>query len=177
MQEKELIERSRQGDEEAFGELMHLYEKKIYHLCYQIIHDEELAQDLTQETFVHAYQHLDSFRMESLFYTWLYKIARNLSLNLLRKKKHIELELKEEWLIPEKSPSKESSEEWNAALEEALKTLSSKQRVVFEMFDIQKMSHKEIAAQLNISPGTVRSRLFYARKNIRTYLTDIEQIG
>jgi len=167
MQEKELIEKCKKGDEEAFSTLMHLHEGKIFQVCLQIIKDEEIAQDLTQEAFVHAFQHLDSFKMHSTFYTWLYRIAKNLSLNLLRKKHLQEQELKEELTS---APVPQEEEELSQRMQEALEQLPLKQRLVFELFDLQKVPQKEIAAQLNISPGTVRSRLFYARRKMRRLL-------
>lgn len=168
MLEKELVERSKKGDEEAFAELMHTYEGKIYQQCLGIIKDEELAKDVTQETFVHAYQHLSTFRMESQFYTWIYRIAKNLSLNLLRKRKHREQELKEELFVIPVSPEAEPiKEEIKVRMFKALKELPEKQRIVIELFDIQNLSIKEIATQLKIPSGTVRSRLFYARKKMR----------
>lgn len=171
MDENEWIQRSQQGDEEAFTALVHCYQDKIYHQCLYLIKDEELAQDLTQETFLHAFQHLATFRKESSFYTWLYRIARNLCLNFLRKRKHLEQELKEETIAAvEYQEEHPIDEAFQAALQEAIERLPPKQRVVFELFDLQKLPHKEIAAQLNVSTGTVRSRLYYARKKIREFL-------
>ncbi|NGX54441.1 MAG: ECF RNA polymerase sigma factor SigW [Chlamydiae bacterium] len=172
MGEKELIERSQKGDEEAFSELMGLYQPKIFQHCLGIVKDEEIAQDLTQETFLHAYQHLDTFHGRSRFYTWIYRIAHNLSLNFLKKTHRTqEFEFKEE-LLPAGLISEDQleNEEFNQALQAALQTLPPKQRIVFEMYDLQHIPHKEIAVKLDISPGTVRSRLYYARRKLRPLL-------
>ena len=83
--EKGLIQKSLRGDESAYALLIRPYKKRIYFLCLQIVHDHERAEDLTQETFIHAYRHLSQFREEARFYTWLYRIAINLSINYLRK--------------------------------------------------------------------------------------------
>ena len=166
MQEKELVLKARAGDEEAFASLVSLYRAKIFQHCLGIVKDEELAEDLVQETFIHAFTHLDTFRMQSTFYTWVYRIAHNLSLNFLKKdKRGRERELKEEIFVTELKEEVED-DQFNEALQEALKTLPSKQRIVFEMFYLEHIPHKEIAARLDIPPGTVRSRLFNARKNL-----------
>ena len=174
MGEKELVERSQRGDESAFNELVGLYRMKIFNHCLGIVKDEEMAQDLTQETFLQAYQHLDTFRGKSRFYTWVYRIAHNLSLNALKKTRHLkESELKEEILAGKEVWDEQLGEaEFDQALQVALQRLPPKQRVVFEMFDVQRIPHKEIAAQLGISPGTVRSRLHYARQQHRTLLKE-----
>lgn len=167
MNEKELIEKSQNGDEGAFKELFDLYRGKIFNLCIGLVKDEGIANDLTQETFVNAYQHLNSFRQEASFYTWSYHIARNLSLNYLKKKGRIhEEELHEERIISPQLPDKELQD----TIREGLTTLNPKHRVVFEYYELQKMSHKEIAALLDVPVGTVRSRLHYARKKMRTFL-------
>lgn len=170
MQEKELIIKARAGDEEAFASLVSLYRAKIFQHCLSIVKDEEIAQDLVQETLIHAFRHLDTFRMQSSFYTWLYRIAHNLSLNYLKKDKRAkERELKEEIFL---TAAKEEVEEDNfdTKLREILKDLPPKQRIVVEMYYLEHIPQKEIAARLNIPPGTVRSRLFNARKKISTSL-------
>lgn len=167
MNEKELIVRSQKGDEGAFKELFDLYKGKIFNLCIGIVKDEGIANDLTQETFVNAYQHLDTFRQEASFYTWSYHIARNLSLNYIKKKGQVF----EEPLQEEKfSSSPIADKEIQEMIKEGLATLNPKHRLIFECYELQKMSHKEIAALLDISVGTSRSRLHYARKKMRTFL-------
>src|SRR5271156_6600588 len=101
MDEKELIEKSLKGEEGAFDALVQQNQAAVYRHCLRIVKDEELAQDLTQETFVHAFQHLSSFRMHSRFSTWLWRIAHNLSLNYIKRERHINQEFKEE-LLPAK---------------------------------------------------------------------------
>src|ERR1700722_12333592 len=123
MNEKEWVKRSREGDEEAFRYLFESARPKIFALCLKMTHDEKLAEDLTQETFLHAFHHLDSFRQEALFSTWAYRIARNLTLNHLKKKKGIqEEEFHEETMLPKKEKLFEQ-EGLKEAIEEGLKTL------------------------------------------------------
>jgi len=170
MREKNLIEKCLHGDEDSFKILMQSYEQRIFFACLQIVKDEQLAHDLTQETFLHAYQHLSSFRQESSFYTWIYRIGRNLSLNALKKIKNPTQEYREDLHASKFSLPEKHSEEFDQLIQEGLKTLPFKQRQVFELFDLQNFSHKEIAAKLNIPPGTVRSRLYYARKKMQEFL-------
>lgn len=165
MQEKELIKLSLEGDEKAFEELIVPYKGELLRHCFSIVHDEEIAQDLTQETLLKVYQHLQDFRSEARFSTWLWRIAHNLSLNYLKKHPPLESEFKEELFVPEKRS--EVDEELLEKAREALATLPFKHRIVFEMYFQQKIPQKEIAAKLGIPHGTVRSRLHYARKKLK----------
>jgi RNA polymerase sigma-70 factor (ECF subfamily) len=169
--EKELIQRSLKGEEGAFDQLVHAHRAGVFRHCLQMLKDEAIAQDMTQETFVHAFQHLSSFRMEAKFSTWLWRIAHNLSLNYLKKHPHLEEEFHEELLYPQKFLKVvEIDEEKMQQIASALRLLSPKQRIVFEMYALQHIPQKQIAVQLGISHGTVRSRLYYARKKIRDYV-------
>jgi RNA polymerase sigma-70 factor, ECF subfamily len=173
MDEREHIKKSLQGDEEAFKLLVQQNHELVFRHCLKIVKNEEAAKDLTQETFVHAYQHLHEFRMEARFSTWLWRIAHNLSLNALRKSSHLEKEYKEEIARPSFFTPEEENEELMQKIKHVMSQLPEKQRVVFELYDLQHMPQKEIAAKLGISYGTVRSRLFYARKKIRQFLKSV----
>lgn len=166
MQEDELIDKSLKGDREAMDLLVRENWSRVYHHCLRIVQDESIAEDLTQETFVHAFQHLDSFQRRAKFSTWVWRIAHNLSLNYLKKKSREEQPLKEEILPSEEG---EDEREFYQQVEEAMQTLDEKHRIVFELYDLKHIPQKEIAAQLNIPHGTVRSRLHYARLKIREY--------
>lgn len=160
MNEKEWIVKCQQGDAEAFNTLVRCYESKVIALCYQFVKEEEIAKDLAQEAFLKAFQNISSFRGQSLFYTWLYRITSNLCTDYLKKKK--KTFLYQENYNPQYSSSEES------LLQEFLPHLPRKQREVIEM-SLQ-FSQKEIARKLNIPYGTVRSRLHYAKKKIRDRL-------
>lgn len=167
MREEKLIEQSKRGDERAFALLMKKYEEKIRKLCFSIVKDEQSAEDITQEVFLHAFQKMSTFEGRAQFYTWLYRIAHNASLNFLKKRKRLkESELKEEL---SKAPAKESVEEIEIeeALFKAMNFLSPKQRVVFELYILHKLSQKNIAEVLHVPEGTIRSRLHYARQKIK----------
>lgn len=167
MNEKELIERSCQGDAEAFKELIDPLRKKIFYLCFSIVKDEKSAEDLVQEAFVRAYHSLSTFEGKSGFYTWVNHIARNLSLNYLKKRKKHTLEVLHEGMIAAPPVKEEQTSDLQEYLESSLALLEEKQRLVFKYFEIDRLSIKEIAALLDIPTGTVRSRLYYARKKIR----------
>lgn len=169
MDEKELIKLSLQGDEKAFSSLMLLHQEMVFRHCLSIVKDEEIAQDLKQEAFLHAYQHLNTFRMEAKFSTWIWRIAHNLCLNYLKKRRLTELPYKEE-LLSEPPARKEIDPEMMQKIHEGLNTLAQEHRIVFEMYELQGMPQKQIAAQLNVPYGTVRSRLHYARKKLRDFL-------
>lgn len=166
MSEKELIEKSLKGDKEAMDLLVRENWDRVYHHCLRIVLDESMAEDLAQETFLHAFSHLSTFQHRARFSTWVWRIAHNLSLNYLKKKHRSEQPLKEE-IIPGQVFEEEKA--FYSQVEEALKTLDEKHRIVFELYDLKHIPQKEIAAQLNIPHGTVRSRLHYARLKIREY--------
>ena len=172
MDERELIQKSVGGDEEAFAKLLSLHRGMVFRHCLSVVHDQEIAEDLTMETFVHAYQHLQGFRMEARFSTWLWRISHNLSLNYLKKHRVIEQEFREELLSPQLLAHEEFDEERMLKIHEALETLSPKHRIVFEMYDLKHIPQKQIAAELGISHGTVRSRIHYARQKIRQFLKE-----
>ena len=173
MDERELIQKSIEGDETAFTELMTVHKGMVFRHCLSVVHDQEIAEDLTQETFVHAYQHLTGFRMEARFSTWLWRISHNLSLNHLKKQHGVEQEFREELLLPPRFLApEEAGEERILKIREAMKFLSIKHRIVFEMYDLQHIPQKQIAAELGISYGTVRSRIHYARQKIRKLLEE-----
>jgi len=184
LDEKSLILQSQKGDETAYSELVRRYPRKIFFLCNQLLRDQELAEDITQETFIQAYRHLSHFKMQSRFYTWIYRIAINLCINLMRKK-HAQrtggylsdlsymTEAGHAYLEKMQKTS-ESIEvrELHEAIEKGLKTLSPIHREVLVMFDMEGMSHSEIARRLHTNPGTVRSRLHYARRQMQDFLKE-----
>ncbi|MCB1180489.1 MAG: RNA polymerase sigma factor [Chlamydiia bacterium] len=168
--EKQLLLSAQKGDEKAFTSLMTCYRPGIYHLCYGIIHDQELAEDLTQETFLHAFHHLHEFRGEAKFYTWLYAIAKNCSLNVLKKREREENKIKKirgkehQRLLRLFSAKGENLEEIKEFIEEKLSNLSLAHQTVFRMYVFEGKSHRDISQKLNIPYGTSRSRLHYAKR-------------
>lgn len=169
MDEEKLIEKSLEGDRVAMDELVRIHWDLVYHQCLRIVQDETVAKDVAQETFMRAFQHLSSFQSKARFSTWIWRIAHNLSLNYLKKQRRREVPLNEEVL-----PFKETHEDTDFVkqVEEAMKTLDEKHRIVFQLYDMEHLPQKEIAARLNIPHGTVRSRLHYARQIIREYFKE-----
>lgn len=183
--DQDLVERAQKGDTRAFDALILKYGDKLYGLVYNMTSHKEDTHDLLQEIFARAYQSLRSFRGNSTFYTWIYQIAVNLTLNFLKKRKRrtglslndLDSSVQQDpGLIDsthEANPEKQTNlNELQIKLNEAMQKLSEAHRMVVTMFDIQGMSHGEIAAVLKTSEGTVRSRLHYAHLQLQSYLQD-----
>lgn len=162
MQDDELIQKSLQGDDEAFGELVKKYSPNVFQHCFSMVKDVEIAQDLTQETFLRIFKNLGSFHHRARFSTWIWRIAHNVTLNYLKKKRPTEEKFIEE-IMGEKTEDREKLVD----MTEELNRLSPKHRLVMQMYYQENLSQKEIAAKLNIPCGTVRSRLHYARGRIK----------
>lgn len=165
--ENELIEKSLGRDELSFAQLLNPYQERIYQHILGIVKDTMIAEDIQQDTFLTAYQKLSSFHKNSSFYTWLYRIAHNKALNALKKQKKYSRDVifKENYIPLEKT--KELFDE--EVIANALNHLPEKQRQVCELYFMKKIPLKQIAYQLNVPPGTVRSRLHYAKKKLKTW--------
>lgn len=183
--DRDLVVRARARDMAAYDELIRRYQRKIYQLVYNMTSNREDAEDLTQDVFVKAYSALEHFKGDSSFYTWVYRIAVNRTINYLKKRKrNAALSLDDMDQAVERDPdyvelrSRESPvrdatlSELQKKLNEALQTLSEKHRTVVVLHDIQGLQHDEIGRMLGCSEGTVRSRLFYARQELQKQLTE-----
>jgi RNA polymerase sigma-70 factor (ECF subfamily) len=183
--EKALVRQAREGDLEAYDQLMRCYQERIYATIYHMTANHEDANDLAQESFIKAFQALKSFKGDSSFYTWLYRIAVNKTINFLKRRKdriHLSLnnlDLNAEHdpdlmaLISDKTPRREAGlAELQEKLNAALLKLSESHRLVVVLHDVQGLSHDEIAKVMNCNIGTVRSRLFYARQQLQAWLSD-----
>jgi len=183
--ERDLVARVRQGDLAAYDELVRLYQERIYATIYHMTSNHEDANDLAQETFIKAFQAIKSFKGGSSFYTWLYRIAVNKTINFLKQRRHRvqmslnDLDFQAEHdpdlvaLISDKTPRRDVDlGELQEKLNTALQKLSEVHRLVVTLHDIQGLSHEEIAAVIGCNIGTVRSRLFYARQQLQAYLSD-----
>lgn len=183
-EEQGLVERARAGDPAAFTSLVNRYERKIYRLAKHITQNDEDAEDVLQESFMKAYSNLESFQMQSKFYTWLVRIAVNESLMKLRKRKSdrtVSLDepheteedtVTREIAVWEDDPEKRySREELREILEKAVDSLKPAFRTVFVLRDIEELSTEETAEALGISVPAVKSRLLRARLQLRERLT------
>ena len=161
------------------------YGDKLFGLVYSMTSHKEDTHDLLQEIFSNAYQALPRFQGKSAFYTWIYQIATNRTLNFLKKSKNrqtssingMEFALHQDPALIDNTndanPEKQSSiNELQKRLNEAMMKLSDPHRMVVSLFDIQGMSHKEIAEILKTSEGTIRSRLHYAHLQLQSELQD-----
>jgi RNA polymerase sigma-70 factor, ECF subfamily len=179
-----LVAQAKAGDQNAFAELVTHYERKIYRLAKNITRNDEDAEDVLQDAFFKAYEHLDSFKGDSKFYTWIVRIAVNEALMRLRKRKTDRtvpldepVELGEETVareiaVWEDNPEQRySKEEWRHILDEAVEGLKPDFRTVFVLRDIEELSTEETAESLGISVPAVKSRLLRARLALRETLT------
>jgi RNA polymerase sigma-70 factor (ECF subfamily) len=183
--EQDLVRRARRGNLAAFDELVRRYQERIYATIYHMTSNHEDANDLAQETFIKAFQALNSFKGGSSFYTWIYRIAVNKTINFLKQRKHRtqmslnDLDLHAEndpdlvALISDKTPRRDLNlAELQERLNEAMQKLSEVHRLAVTLHDIQGVPHEEIARIMDCNIGTVRSRLFYARQQLQGYLSD-----
>lgn len=189
--DEELVARTQAGDPEAFDALVLRYTPRIYGLVYNMTSNREDTDDLLQEIFAKAFRSIRGFRQQSRFHTWLHTIAVNMTINFLKKRgrRHtLSLDDVDNGVQndPEFLQATASSDpirelglaELQKKLNEAMQKLSNDHRAVVTMFDIQGMPHAEIAKILKVSEGTVRSRLFYAHRQLQNYLKEfISQQG
>jgi RNA polymerase sigma factor RpoE len=184
-EEMDLVKRARKGDLGAYDELVRRYQERVYATVYHMTANHEDANDLAQEAFIKAFQALRSFKGGSSFYTWVYRIAVNKTINFLKQRKSRaqmsldDLDFNAEHdpdlvaLISEKTPRREVAlAELQEKLNAAMQKLSEPHRLVVTLHDVQGLSHEEIAKIMDCNIGTVRSRLFYARQQLQAYLSD-----
>lgn len=181
--EKKIIEKVLGGDANAFEELVLKYEKTVYNLALRMVGDRDDASDMTQEAFIKAYGSLSSFRGDSKFSVWIYRITTNVCLDFLRsksRKQQVSLTVSDDdedaqLDIPDPSsdPEQQLMQKMSMqSVEEGLKTLPDKQRQILVMRELGGMSYAEIGKALSLEEGTVKSRIFRARKRLCTFLLD-----
>src|SRR5688500_2999702 len=184
--DRTLVRQAQEGDLSAFDELIRRHQERVYATVYHMTSNHEDANDLTQETFVKAYKALSSFKGDSGFFTWVYRIAVNKTINFLKQKKNRhngfslnDLDFNAEHdpdlvaLVSDKNPRRDTGlTELQEKLNEAMQKLSDVHRLVVTLHDIQGLSHEEIGKIMDCNPGTVRSRLFYARQQLQGSLAD-----
>lgn len=172
------IERTQHGDTQAFNPLVVKYHPRVYNCILRRVKNAETAKDLTQETFIKAFRGLKSFRFESTFYVWLYRIAKNVCTDAFRKEKKehaIEsLHAIDEHLITTTHPSACQDierQELSKMLRNAIDELTPTRKEVFLLYYATELPIKEIAQRLSKSEGTVKSHLRNARFQLQEYLT------
>ena len=179
-----LITECLEGRPSAFGELISRYQDRVYNTVYRLVGNAEDAQDVVQEAFLSAYQSLSSFKGDSLFFTWLYRIAVNTAISLRRKKRSVlpfhaagdEAMLEPADTSDEARPghAMEMAEE-ERRVHDALNRLSPEHRAVLIMKDIEGQKYEDMAEILDVPIGTIRSRLHRARLELRGLLQEQEK--
>jgi RNA polymerase sigma factor (sigma-70 family) len=183
-----LVRRTQSGDTRAFDTLWQKYSPRIYSLVYNMTSNHEDANDLLLEIFSKAYRSINGFRGRSSFYTWIHAIAVNMTINFVKKRgRRVQMSLDDMdanvqndkdflELTATNTPLREVDlSELQKRLNEAMQKLSVEHRAVVTMFDIQGMPHAEIARILGVPEATVRSRLFYAHRQLQNYLEEFRK--
>ena len=179
--EKELVERFQNGEQEVFNELVIKYQGKIYNLVYKYVSNSETAKDLSQEIFIKAFRALPHFKRQSAFYSWLYRIAINLCIDFIRQQKrgqtlsfedlttggNNEMVFNDVSPLP---PDQLETKELGHIIGQAVQQLPPKQQRVFNLRYQDGLQLKEIAAQLDRSEGTIKAHLHHAHKRLQTLL-------
>jgi len=188
LSDQELVNRAKNGDLSAFETLVSRYEQRVFNLAMRMLHNVHDAEDVTQQTFLNALEHLEEFRGDASFATWLYRIATNAALKNLRKKRGLPtVSLEESTELQEERdtiPHPEYLADWRqspqeliqnnevrALIQQALDELDEKHRLVFLLRDVEGLSVKETAQALGISEANVKVRLLRARLQLREKLT------
>ena len=179
MNEKELLLRLQGGDEAAFEALVRLYEKKIYTLCRRMCGNDEDAQEAAQDAFLSLWRSAKSFRGDASFSTWLYRLATNACIDLLRRNQRggervslddeeTTFELVDAAPLPEQALERKETQR---LIEEGLRALPEEYRAILLLREAEGLSYTEIADAMHLELGTVKSRISRGRVLLRNYLT------
>jgi RNA polymerase sigma-70 factor, ECF subfamily len=183
--DSELVKRAQGGDARAFDTLVTRYRGKVYGMCHHLLQNEQDAWDIAQEAFIKAWRALPSFKLDSSFYTWLYRIAHNCSYDWLRKRRiqgdgdfddeiHRDVAAGAE-AVPKGDVRPDhalKNKELGARIKAAIAQLTPEHREVILLREVDGLSYEEIAESTQSQTGTVMSRLFYARKKLQELLKD-----
>lgn len=179
-EEQHLIQEFKNGNDKAFNRLVILYQEKIYWIVRRMIPDHDDANDITQNVFIKAYQSLKQFKGDSSFYTWIYRIAINLSLNEIRRRKirktfSIEQDESIQLISKDDLPFEAlAKKEQQQVIQKAIDTLPEKQKKVFVLRYYEELPYEEIAKILQTSVGGLKANYFHAVKKIGVYLRNEE---
>ena len=171
--ETELVTRAQNGDRNAFSELVRIHSQGVLNVIYRMCGDMQIAEDAAQETFIQAWLRLQSYRPQASLRNWLYRIAVNTAIDMLRKEKRILPGAVEDMNLMDKEPGPEAlvaSMQRTEAVQVAILSLPDASRAVIVLREFESLSYQEIAEALEIPVGTVMSRLNYARKLLREKL-------
>ncbi len=188
-EDEQLVARAQTGDSAAFDALVVKHSARLYALVYNMTSNHDDTDDLLQDVWAKAYRSIGGFRGKSQFYTWLHSVAANTTLNFLKRRGRrwmMSLDDVDNGILQDKefvelqstsTPVRESDlAEMQQKINEAMMKLTPDHRAVVTMFDIQGMPHADIAKVLGIGEGTVRSRLFYAHKQLQAWLSEFAPV-
>jgi RNA polymerase sigma-70 factor (ECF subfamily) len=191
-EELQLVKRAQDGDQQAFQELVENYQRKVYSICYGMLKHKQDSLDVSQEVFIKVFKYLENFNFNSSFYTWLYRITVNKCIDYIRKQsRRSEVDyddtiqrnnevIGDDNIMPSTlgiQPDRVyGRQELREKMLEALDTLSEKHRTILILREVEGLAYEEMAEVLDISKGTVMSRLYHARRYfqdaIKEYLGD-----
>jgi RNA polymerase sigma-70 factor (ECF subfamily) len=184
--DRELVERCQRGDLDAYGILVGRYRNKVYSLAFSMLRNEQDATDLSQEAFVRGWQGIRHFKKNSSFYTWMYRIATNLVIDVVRRRDRRPTTTFEEGIEPATDPSVQEAPSTNPSpveeaqrkelrgqIDSALLELSPEHRAVIQLREFEGLDYATIAKATGCSIGTVMSRLHYARKHLQKLLKEV----
>ncbi|HMD90359.1 MAG TPA: sigma-70 family RNA polymerase sigma factor [Anaerolineaceae bacterium] len=174
--ETDLVLQSRQGDRNAYGELVRRHYPGVVRVVFRMCSDTTLAEDASQEAFIRAWLNLPSYQLTAPFRSWLYRIAINVALDQLRRKQEESLEEEQVMLVKDTAAGPETSlieKERAAMIQKAMQELPAAARSVLVLREYGELSYQEIAKALDIPIGTVMSRLNYARTRLREVLKGV----
>lgn len=171
-----LVLQTLRGDLDAYGEIVRRHQRSVLNVCYRMLADRRDAEDMTQETFLRAYQRLVSFDASRPFGPWIRRVAANLCLNRLQRSEPVLVPIEEDWEKPEARPDAEperahDDQERLRALRAALLSLPAASRAVIELRHFHDLSYREIARATGFSISDVKTRLFRARKMLARRMT------
>lgn len=169
-----LVRRAAAGDERAYAKLIQAYQARLYNFVRSMVQNDQLAEDITQESFVKAYFSLSKLKEPARFKSWLFRIANNNTLDYLRKKRlplqDVDEAVRESYIDAANPEAGAIQGERSAHIWGALNKLKPDQKSILVMCDLQGLSYAEIAEALGVPFGTVQSRIFYARKKLKDFL-------
>jgi len=171
-EEKEIIAKAKKGDKSSFEKLVLKYTKGLYSFVFNILGQQEAAQDVVQETFTKAFSNLNSFNTSKNFSTWLYTIAKNSAFNYIKVNKKYDFREADESISQDKNPEElVINREASRALVRSIDMLSEKYRTLIYLKYVNNLSYEEISKTLNISKSIVESRLYTARQKLSILLS------
>lgn len=186
--EMDWVRRAQQGDVDAFRELVRQNQRQVFHVCLGVVKSRADAEDLVQEVFLRVHRNLPKFEGNAKFSTWVYRIAHNASIDLLRKRKRTEASDFDDFVDENREtafddmhlsqplgfdPRQElARKEYRVGIAKAFESLSPAHREVLILREVENLSYQEIAESLDIKIGTVMSRLHHARINAQKYLKE-----